>query len=135
MIDLKARYGSVYRITLDESAELTGQTKAERLWLYRIVCKRGHIYVHGKNTLGAFCDRKLIGRKLALLEGVTVHQRGDVEIAVTFDPAILPQVAELLQPIKRRKTSPEDRAKRIEVLSRVNAAKAKARDTDAVFDP
>lgn len=106
MIDLKATYGGTYRIAMDSSAALTGQTREERLWLYRIPCGRGHIYVHGANTLGAFCDRPNVGRRLMALPGVRVHQRGDREFTVVF-PAdngdIFSKVAELLKARKRRK--------------------------------
>jgi hypothetical protein len=36
MIDLKAAYGDRYRITLDQSAEIPGQSTADRRWLQRV---------------------------------------------------------------------------------------------------
>ena len=36
MIDLEATYGDIYRITLDETATIPGQTRADRLWLQTI---------------------------------------------------------------------------------------------------
>lgn len=110
MIDLKATYGATYRITLDESAKATGQTREERLWLYRIPCRYGHIYVHGANTLGAYTDRRMVRGRLRALPGVIVHQDGDEETTVLFHPDQLPQIAELLQARRRRHLSPEARA-------------------------
>jgi hypothetical protein len=33
MIDLKARFGDVYRVTFDESATIPDQTMEDRAWL------------------------------------------------------------------------------------------------------
>lgn len=116
MIDLKAQYGSTYRITLDPSAEMAGQTKEERLWLYRIPCRYGHIYVHGKERLGAYTNRRLMISRLLALPGMKLHQRGDSEVAVTFDPGCLEQVTQLLQAYKRWYLAPERRAAATERL-------------------
>jgi hypothetical protein len=110
MIDLKSRFGDVYRITLDESANIPGQTSEERLWLQRIPCRgNAHIYVHGQDTLGAFIDRKGLMPYLAKVPGVRVHQRGDNEMTVVFALESLPEVARLLGARKRRHLSPEQR--------------------------
>jgi hypothetical protein len=44
MIDLKATYGHRYRITLDPSADIEGQTREERLWLYQIPSRFGFAF-------------------------------------------------------------------------------------------
>lgn len=114
MIDLKARFGDRYRIALDESAEIPGQTREERLWLYQIPGKFGHVYVHGRETLGAYVRTRRdgsnrLGRLLAI-PGARLHQRGDDEAAVTFPPEALGVVAGILRLRERPKQSPEQRA-------------------------
>ena len=104
MIDLKARYGDTYRITLDDGHR---PDRADRLWLQQIPCKYGHIFIAGHETLGAYAAGRLISGKLAALPGVRVHQRGDTEVNVVFPPEVFPAVAELLQARKRRQVSVE----------------------------
>jgi hypothetical protein len=135
MINLKAKYGKVYRITLDESAAIEGQTKAERLWCYRIKCLYGHIYVHGENRLGAFSDRPVVGRRLMALPCVTPHQRGDREFSATFDPADFAQVARLLRPYVRRQLSPEQKAAGAERLRAWREGMAKGHCPDPIPGP
>jgi hypothetical protein len=107
MIDLKAQFGKRYRITLDPSA--VGEPRAEHAWYYRIACKRGFVSVHGKDTLAAWTDRRLLKSKLASVPGVKVHQEGDAEIRVLFPVECLDGVLEVLQPYVRRQLSPEQR--------------------------
>jgi hypothetical protein len=109
VINLKNEYGKTYRITLDESASIDGQTQEERLWLYQIPCKFGHIFVQGENTLGAYCNRIKVIPRLIALPGVRVKQRGDREVNVAFDPAQLAEVAQILRARKRMSLSPERR--------------------------
>jgi hypothetical protein len=110
MIDLKATYGDTYRITLDDSTKIPDQSQADRLWLYRIPARYGHIYVHGVNTLGGFTDRPKIATRLMALDGVKTHQHGDREVTVIFTPDRLPAVAELLQAKRRWYLDPERKA-------------------------
>jgi hypothetical protein len=119
MIDLKATYGMTYRVVLEETAAIEGQTREDRLWLYRIPCKgKDHIYVHGTATLGGYCGRsKKIRDRLKAIPGVKVHQDGDRECIVIFPPEVLPQVAEVLGAKKRRQLSEEHRQR----LSESNA--------------
>src|SRR4051812_44715639 len=100
MIDLKARFGDRYKIALDESANIAKQSEADRLWLYQIPGRYGHVYVHGADALGAYVqtyndgsDR--LGRLLSL-PGARLHQRGDREASVVFLPAALEAVAGIL---------------------------------------
>lgn len=109
-IDLKALYGATYHIVMDDSAKIPGQTADERLWLYRIRCRgNSHIFVHGVNTLGAYCGRQRVRLKLKALPGVTVHQEGDEELSVTFPPEVLPAVADLLEAKRRVHLTPEQK--------------------------
>lgn len=109
MINLKSEFGSIYRVSLDESADIAGQTTEDRVWLWQIKCKRGHVYVHGVNTLGAYCDRSPSIKRLLALPFVKLHQRGDRECTVTFDPSHLEEVLQVLSPYKRRQVSEEER--------------------------
>jgi hypothetical protein len=94
--DLTALAGDRYRIALDESWE-PGE---EQAWYVQIPCKQGHVYVHGVDRLGAYTDRRGLMARLAELG--TVHQRGDREMTVTFDPIRLPEVLGLLGARRQR---------------------------------
>jgi hypothetical protein len=107
MFDLKKLYGDVYKITLDESITASKKKRANRPWLQQIPCKYGHIYIAGRNLLGAHAAGRLVAGRLATLPGVTVRQRGDAEVNVVFPREVFPAVAALLQARKRRKVSPE----------------------------
>jgi hypothetical protein len=104
VVDLKAECGGRYRIALDPSAGIEGQSRKERLWYYRIPCKFGHIYVHGKERLGAYASGR-VATKLAAHQNVTVHQRGDSEVSVIFSIEIVDIVAWILGARRRRTVS------------------------------
>jgi hypothetical protein len=125
MLDLKAQYGRLYRVALDESADVD-TARADRPWFYRIACRRGHVYLHGPETLGAYTDRKRIAKRLVALPGVRVHQRGDTEATVVFAPEALGPVLELLQ-VRRRPVLSE--ARRAELAARMSAIRPKAKPT------
>jgi hypothetical protein len=110
LIDLKKQFGAEHKVVLDESANVAGQSAADRRWLQQIPCKYGHVYLHGEDTLGAYAEGRKIAGKLAALPGVRVHQRGDREVTVVFPPAVFPAVAALLRPRRRRRLSPEQAA-------------------------
>lgn len=137
MIDLKAEYGKRYRITLDESAEIDGQTRADRLWLYQIACRRGHVYPHSRETLGAYCNKTPTIKRLIALSSVRVHQRGDRECTVTFRPEHLPEILPLLGPYVRRQVSEEER-RRLVAMSAAHGFRRGhqlGREIDAPCDP
>jgi hypothetical protein len=127
MINLKAEYGARFRITLDESAKCGDVTREERLWLFQIPCKYGHIYVHGENRLGAWTGNRLMRGKLMALPGVKAFQVGDAECTVTFDPACLEQVAQLLQARKRRVLSEAERERLVAMSGTALARSLEAR--------
>jgi hypothetical protein len=118
MIDIKAAYGHRFKITLDESAEIDGQTREERLWLYQIPGRHGHVYVHGRETLGAYIrlhgDR--LDRLLAI-PSVRKHQIGDREASATFPPEALEAVAEVLALRRRRQLSDTERRRLVEATA------------------
>jgi len=55
-------------------------------------------------------------RKLLAL-GCSLVQDGDKEWTVTFSPDLFEQVAQVVAPRKRRKLSPEQRAKQVATLA------------------
>lgn len=118
MIDLKSLAGHRYRITLDESANLDTDRES-RLWYYRIPCKHGFISVHGPGLLAAYTDRTRMMAKLAALPDVRVHQQGDRELRVLFEPDQLDAVADLLKARRRVHLSPEERQRRKDLIQRV----------------
>jgi hypothetical protein len=113
MIDLKAAYGQRYRVTYDESCSLPGCTREDKLWGARIEGRHGHVYVHGRGTLGAYVRTRRdptdrLGRLLAV-PGARLHQRGDDEASVTSPPEHLEAVAAILQLRRRRQVSDDHR--------------------------
>lgn len=118
MIDLEDACRGRYRIEFDESALIPGQTREERLWLEQIPCKYGHIYIHGRDKLGAYCDRPRIFERLMAIPGTARLQVVDRELSVSFHPAQLEEVAELLQARRRRQLTDEER----ERLAAIGAA-------------
>lgn len=124
MIDLRSLYGSIFKIILDESAAVSGLSRADKLWLYQIPCRFGHIYVHGTDRLGAYCHGRQRIKPLLDIPGVTLHQRGDSEVSVTFAPEALPLVADLLKARRRRVLSDSHKEmlrKRLAALPRRDA--------------
>jgi hypothetical protein len=110
MIDLKQLFGDTFRVVLDESAELDGQTREERLWLLRLKGKRGHVYVHSKTRLGAYLERPATatyGQQLLAVPSAQLHQSGDREMTATFDPVDIDAVAKVLGLYRRKQYSPE----------------------------
>jgi hypothetical protein len=110
-LDLKAVFGDRFRIALDESYQAQGKGReAEKVWCYRIECRFGHIYLHGRLSLGAGTDRRGIIAKLKRLAGCSVHQEGDRELIVVFDPADFEAVAAVMKPKRRRCQSEKQKA-------------------------
>lgn len=134
MIDLKAEFGSRYRITLDESFQASDRTRADKLWCARIPCKFGHIYVHSENTLGGYTNRRNMRSRLEAIEGVKVHQRGDTELVVLFSPDRLDAVCELLHARKRRRLSPERREAAVARLAATQFRRTSEQDSSAPCD-
>lgn len=115
MYDLKAEQGRVYRVDREEGYDL--QPRAERPWYYRLLCRHGHVYLHGEQLLGATTSKARVGALLRAVPGVRAHQQGDRECTVTFPPVLLGLVLEVMRPYKRRVLNPEARA-RLETIGR-----------------
>lgn len=123
--DLKAAYGSAYRITLDEAAGYPGTSRADRRWLYRIPAKYGHIYIYSSYLLGAWTGSSRIASRLAAIPGVSAYQVGDREFSATFAPGpAFAAVAAVLGARRKRQAS----AAAVARLAAINAGrKAPAR--------
>jgi hypothetical protein len=135
MINVKAQFGHTYRITLDESAAIPGQSREDRLWLYQIPGKFGHVYVHGAEGLGAYASRAGRLHRLLAIPGVQLHQRGDGEGSVIFPVALLPQIAEILQLRRRPVISDERRQELRSRMASVRESLVKRPISDAPRDP
>jgi hypothetical protein len=122
MIDLKAQFGSVYRVTLDESAQIPGQTTEDRAWLQQIRGKFGHLYIHAIDKLGAYVRTRNDGSRrlprLLEIPGVKLHQRGDDEASVILPLEAFDRVDEILQFRRRPRQSPEQRTAAAERIRR-----------------
>jgi hypothetical protein len=128
MIDLRAFAGDRYRISLDESAD---PSRESRLWYCRIPCRYGFINVHGPTTLAAYTDRRRMVPKLVAVEGVTVHQRGDSEVRVILDPSRLDAIADLHHAKRRRRLSDAERARLVEMTRSFNEKRPPSDPKDA----
>ena len=114
-IDLKERFGDRYRVVYEESygAERGKSGRAHDPWLLTIPCRHGHIYVQGRQYLGASTThRREIANRLLALPCVRLVQDGDDGINVVFHMDDFDQVAAIMRPKRRRKLSDEQRAER-----------------------
>lgn len=85
-------------------------------WNLEIQCRFGKVYPHGGEYLQAYTDRRLKRGVLRDVPGVTLHQWGDTECTVVFPVSVLPAVLGALKPRMRRTLSPEQRARKVEIL-------------------
>ncbi len=112
-LDLEAAFGAHYRIGHEPvSAGKPGKNVRVRdPWLQVIRCQHGHIYVHGTDTLGVATNRRgATCKKLAALPGLVVVQDGTDGINAVFPIELLPKVAEIVRPKRRRQFTPEQQA-------------------------
>jgi len=105
MIDLKQLAHRKYKIRLDESYEAEQGGKE---WYYQIFCRKGHVYVHGEGTLGAYVKGGKMVSKVRAIPGTKIHQNGDGEATFVFPPELLDQVAEAIGAYKRRREMSEE---------------------------
>ena len=78
-IDLQKMFGRKYRIDRDPAyfAEYGANAHTRDRWYWRILCKHGHIYPHGGETLAASTIRRgAIANRLAATPGVQLVQDG-----------------------------------------------------------
>jgi hypothetical protein len=105
-MNLKTRFGKQYRVELE-----AGGDKSDPL-AYIMPCRHGHIFAHGKRTLGAATNSAgPIAKRLRAMPRVKVWQDGSDGLNVIFDVDDFDLIAELMRPRARRRLSPEHKAK------------------------
>ncbi len=105
-IDIRATAGKRYRVEYEQSR----LGRVEDGWLLTIPCTRGHIYPHSSELLGVATDSRSAGLAIAKLPGVTVLQEGVDGFNLVFPPKLLPKVAKIVRPKRRRQLSAVQRA-------------------------
>lgn len=123
-INLRKRFGRDYKIEYETPLEgkATAEIRSDP-WMQRIPCRFGHIYPHGGNVLAVFIDghpNVAAGvRRLACCRVKTVGDFG--ELTALFDVADFDQVAQIVQPRRRRRLNltPEQR---VEIGRRLRGA-------------
>jgi hypothetical protein len=97
-----------YRFAIEQGG------RAADPWALLLLCRHGHIYLHGPRTLGAATNnRGSIATRLAALPCVQVMQEGDDGINAIFDVADFKAVAAIMRPRTQRQLSAEHKAKLI----------------------
>jgi len=110
-INLKEEYGDKYRIRWEEPAN----SRWLDPWYQYIPCRFGHIYPHGGGLLG-FASRKRgpVANRVESLPYAKISQDGDDGMNIIFPAEHFEQVAEIVQPRRRRRLSEENRARLVE---------------------
>ncbi len=114
-VDLRARFGDLYKIGLEEQAMLW--PRRERVWLMQLRCKYGVVSPVGGEWLQAVADRPRVGARIRRLPFV-VGARGYAEVAICFHVDHLGEVLRILQPFRRRRVGAAER----ERLRRIGTA-------------
>jgi hypothetical protein len=110
--DLKALYGSDYRVILDEAAESRTDPT-----MYEIPGKYGRVYPYGDELLAIEIDyHNKIATLVGKLPGVRCVQDGDFEKTLTFPPSLFDRVDQLthLKRKRHRVLTDEQRAALVE---------------------
>ena len=105
MLNLKTRFGKLYRICKEQGTEPNDPAG------WTIPAKYGHFYSHGPDAIGVATNGRGIVRRLLTVAGLVIVQDGSDGINATFPPAEFEAVAKIIRPRKRRKLSPEHKAK------------------------
>jgi hypothetical protein len=113
-VNLKKVFGSRFKVTWEESyfAEHGRSARADDPWLQIIPCQHGHIYPYGGDMLVASTAKPgRVARALIQLDCTKLWRDGDDGVDVLFDVDDFEPVAEQMKPRRRRRLSPERRAK------------------------
>jgi hypothetical protein len=100
-------FGDVYRISHDEAAESRNDP-----WGMTMNGQLGIVYPFGAGLLAVDVDRHpAAARNVAAIDGVRVYHDGGWrgEMTFVFPVELLPLVAAIVKPRKRRRLSPEQR--------------------------
>lgn len=129
-VNLKKEFGKRYRVKYEESyhAEHGENARAEDPWLMTIPCRNGHIFPWGGGDLAASTNRLgPVANALKTLPFATLAKEGSDGVTVLFDVQHFDEVARILKPRRRRRLSPEERAKRTKRLHEYWADKFQVR--------
>ena len=127
--NLQALFGARFRIGRDPAAQTCAEKREP--WMQTLLCRNGVIYPHGANRLAVECKGATASR-LMTLRGITVHQQGDTDWTLTFDPAAFDAVAAIVKPRKRRLQSEEQK---VACAARLNPFRYKKRPQSAAHSP
>ncbi len=129
-VNLKREFGKTYRVRYEESyyAEYGPNARVEAPWLMVIPCRNGYICPLGGRDLVA-CTNHLgpVANVLKSLPFTRMAQDGDDGCNIQFDVKHFDEVARIMKPRRRRRLSPEERAKRIKRLQEYWAHKGQVR--------
>ena len=112
---------SPYVVKYDESYEaekVADRTRAvslaaiEKPWLRIVRCSKGkrfgdqkaHLYPHSKTHVGYTGVGRKLRARLLEVEGVKLWQNGDDEFSVIFPIALVPSVAQIVGPRRKRRS-------------------------------
>lgn len=129
-VNLKKMFGKRYRVRYEESywAEHGENARVEDPWLMVIPCRNGHISPWGGFNLVASTNHLgPVANALKRLPFTTMIREGDDGCDVLFDIQHVDAVLQVMKPRKRRRLSPEERAKRTKRLHEYWANKTQVR--------
>jgi hypothetical protein len=115
-INLLARFGDRYRIGWDPAYDPKHRPK-DKLdpWMMLVLCERGEIFPYGGNLLAVGVDnRPITARRLAEL-GLLLVQDGDCEKTFVFPIERFAEVAEIVNPRRRRQVSDAEKRRLAEM--------------------
>jgi hypothetical protein len=120
-VNLRERFGRQYRVEYEESysAQYGPHARIDDPWLQIVPCQHGRVYPHGGNMLTAATNgRGPIIKKLLAVPGAKMWQDGDDGANILFPVEQFEDVAKLMRARRRRRLSPEQRAKAVERLAK-----------------
>lgn len=134
-LDLRARFGDRFKIRKEANGATWHETpEAERVWLLELPCMYGVVYPQGGDILAAVVTGRYARQEVAALPCLR-SRRGDVELVVTFHVDDAETVLAILQPRRRRRLSPEQRARTTAQLQRINRERREATPKGGQSDP
>ena len=120
-VNLKQQFGKRYRVTYEESYHADYGSNAFRQdpWFMVLLCRNGHICPWGGDLLAA-CTKSAgtIAKRLKALDFATIAQDGTDGVNVVFALDRFGEVAEIMQPRRRRRLSPKNRRAAAERLAK-----------------
>jgi hypothetical protein len=124
-INLRARWGDVYRLSFDEASE-----HRDDPWMMEIRGRFGTIHPHGGEALAVEVDgHRRLAARLGREMGLQIHQGDDGkpvsdprkdwggDMTFLFPACRFQEVAEVIRPYRKRQVSEEER-QRLAALSR-----------------